>query len=193
MTPAVDPHLVGVDELGIRPRGDGRGEMPERIRRNGAGRIEEGDPLAAGRSEAAVEAGCRLVRAGRFRQPNVRPAGAARRQALDGQRGPAVDAATLARRGLEQRKTETLPSVQVLEAIARVLPDHTYVTEFRIENDTLRIGGFTRDAPALIQLIEQAPEFSRVTFYAPTTRAPADPGERYHIEARIDPRPGPPS
>lgn len=117
----------------------------------------------------------------------------ARRAALRAQRGPTTDPGVLALRALERRKHETLPSVLVLEVIARVLPDHTHVTEFRIENDMVRISGFTRDAPALIQLIEQASEFSRATFFAPTTRAPSDPGERYHIEARVEPRPGPPS
>jgi general secretion pathway protein L len=48
--------------------------------------------------------------------------------------------------------------------------------------------GITRDAPSLIPLIEQSQHFRRATFYAPTTRAPSDPGERFHIETRVEPR-----
>ena len=78
--------------------------------------------------------------------------------------------------------------VIVLEALSRVLPDHTYVTEMHLAGNKLQIAGITRDAPSLIPLIEQSQHFRRATFYAPTTRAPSDPGERFHIEARVEPK-----
>jgi general secretion pathway protein L len=90
-------------------------------------------------------------------------------------------------RALERRKHQNPSSVIVLEALSQILPDHTYVTELRIEGDKLRVIGITRDAPGLIRLIEQSPNFTRATFFAPTTRGPSDPGERFHIEAQIEP------
>jgi len=89
---------------------------------------------------------------------------------------------------LERRKSETAASVIVLETLSRVLPDHTYVTELHLAGNKLQIGGITRDAPSLIPLIEQSQHFTRATFYAPTTRSSSDPGERFHIEAQIEPR-----
>jgi len=89
---------------------------------------------------------------------------------------------------LERRKHETPASVIVLDALTQVLPDHTYVTELHLAGNKLQIVGITRDAPSLIPLIEQSQHFTRATFYAPTTRSPSDPGERFHIEARIEPR-----
>jgi general secretion pathway protein L len=88
---------------------------------------------------------------------------------------------------LAKRKQTTPSSVMVLEAISRVLPDSTYVTELRIEGDKVQVIGISQDAPSLIRLIEQSPQFSRATFFAPTTRAQSDPGERFHIEVHITP------
>jgi general secretion pathway protein L len=88
--------------------------------------------------------------------------------------------------GLLAKRKQTSPSsVMVLEAISRVLPDTTYVTELRIEGDKVQVVGMTQDAPALIRLMEQSPQFTRATFFAPTTHAANEPGERFHIEAHI--------
>jgi general secretion pathway protein L len=89
---------------------------------------------------------------------------------------------------LERRKYQMPASVIVLEALSRALPDHTYVTELHLAGNKLQIAGITRDAPSLISLIEQSQHFTRATFYAPTTRAPSDPGERFHIETRVEAR-----
>jgi general secretion pathway protein L len=110
---------------------------------------------------------------------------AERRSAMLGARDGSVDAATAAQRALERHKHESPLTVMVIEALSQILPDHTYVTELRIEGDTLRVIGVTKDAPSLIGLMEQSSQFTRATFFAPTTRAPNETGERFHIEARI--------
>jgi general secretion pathway protein L len=86
---------------------------------------------------------------------------------------------------LAKRKQTTPSSVMVMEALSRVLPDSTYVTELRIEGDKVQVVGMTQDAPSLIRLLEQSPQFTRATFFAPTTHATNEPGERFHIEAHI--------
>ena len=88
---------------------------------------------------------------------------------------------------LERHKHEVPSSVIVMEALSQILPDHTYLTELRVIGDRLQIVGVSRDAPALIRLIEQSSHFTRATFFAPTTRSPGEPGEHFNIEARIEP------
>jgi general secretion pathway protein L len=88
---------------------------------------------------------------------------------------------------LARHKHESQASVIVIEELSRILPDNTYVTELHIDGNTLQITGVTQDAPPLIGLLEQSRHFSRATFFAPTTRAPSDPGDRFHIEAKLEP------
>lgn len=86
---------------------------------------------------------------------------------------------------LERRKQQTASSVIVLEALSRIFPDDTYVTELRIVDNKMQVVGITRDAPSLIRLIAQSPYFAQASFFAPTTRSPSQPGENFHIEAQI--------
>jgi general secretion pathway protein L len=109
---------------------------------------------------------------------------AMRRAELLSGRGSVADEA-LAR--LEAKKRATPAGVIVLEALSQTLPDDTYLNELRIEAGKVQIAGLTRDAPSLIRLIEQSQHFTRATFFAPTTRAPTDERERFHIEAHVEP------
>jgi general secretion pathway protein L len=92
---------------------------------------------------------------------------------------------TSAQRALERRKRASATTVLVLEALSDVLPDHTFVTEMHIEGDKLQVIGISPEAPTLIRLLEQSSHFTQATFFAPTTRIPQEPGDRFHIEARI--------
>jgi general secretion pathway protein L len=88
---------------------------------------------------------------------------------------------------LAQKKRESAATVIVLESLSQALPDDTYLTELRVGDGKLEITGVTREAASLIQIIEQTDQFKNATFFAPTTRAPLEVGEQFHIEAQIVP------
>jgi general secretion pathway protein L len=110
---------------------------------------------------------------------------AARRVALMSGRGTAAEEAFAA---LGKKKHETPSSVVVLDQLSQALPDDTYLIELRLEEgNKLQIAGITRDAPTLIGAIEQSAQFTRATFFAPTTKSPNESGERFHIQAHVEP------
>ena len=88
---------------------------------------------------------------------------------------------------LAQKKRKSAATVIVLESLSQALPDDTYLTELRVADGKLEITGVTREAASLIQIIEQTDQFRNATFFAPTTRAPLEVGEQFHIEAQIVP------
>jgi general secretion pathway protein L len=154
-----------------------------RVRRGLAMVLIASGLIAAGAFGAATSYGNDL----QARQDELAQRIAKRRSAMLAARNAPADPQTVAEGELARRKNQTPSSLIVIEILSQILPDHTYVTELRIEGDRLRLVGFTRDAPSLIRLMEQSRHFARATFFAPTTRAPADPGERFNIEAQLLP------
>jgi general secretion pathway protein L len=107
------------------------------------------------------------------------------RAAVATSRDAAAGSLAAAQHSLEVRKHTAPSSVIIVETLSRILPDDTYATELRIEDNKIQLIGVTHDAPALIGLIERSGLFARATFFAPTTRSASEPGERFHIEALI--------
>jgi general secretion pathway protein L len=121
------------------------------------------------------------------------------RIAADRAEMPGRDRMSAAAVELDRRKRETPSSVIVYESVSQILPDDTYLTELRLIGDKIQMVGVTSDAPSLVRLIEKSPRFTKATFFAPTTRSPAESLEHFFIEAhiqpnvdaRVEPRPAP--
>ena len=109
---------------------------------------------------------------------------ASRRAALLSGPGSVDDPALAA---LNAKKRATPAGVVVLEALSRTLPDSAYLTQLHIEDGKVQIAGLAEDVPGLIRLIERSHHFTHATFSAPTTNTPSERGERFHIEAHVEP------
>ncbi len=109
---------------------------------------------------------------------------ATRRAALVGGRGSEAEQALAA---LDEKKHATPPDVIVIETLSKTLPDTAYLTGLRIEDNKLQIDGLAGDPPGLIQLMEHSRYFTHARFTAPTTNTPGEHGERFHIEAHVEP------
>ncbi len=88
---------------------------------------------------------------------------------------------------LDEKRRASLPTVLTIEALSRVLPNSTHLTELSVEQGKATISGVTDDAAALVGVIEQSRQFAHAAFSAPTTRTPNESGERFHIEAHVEP------
>lgn len=100
------------------------------------------------------------------------------------QSGPAAMGASAS---LHRQKRDAPSATLTLEALARLLPDDTFLTDMEIRGDTLTISGLAPDAARVIRLVEQSPAFAGAAFTAPTTRTPNERGERFQIETHLKP------
>ena len=85
-------------------------------------------------------------------------------------------------------KETSISSVILIEALSRALPDSAYVSEIRLEKESLRIMGLAGDAPALLAPLERSDHLTDVHFFAPTARGPDGKLFRFSIEAHVEPR-----
>lgn len=92
-------------------------------------------------------------------------------------------------RALESRRQ--LPSTASLwRETSRVLPDNTWVTDWRRRNGTLSIAGFSAKATELVGLFEKSPLFGETSLDAPITFDALTGREHFSliVRTRADPR-----
>lgn len=90
------------------------------------------------------------------------------------------------------RKQATVPMVTLVEELSKVLPASTYLTELGVQNQEVRLAGYSSDAPALIGILDGADHLSDVHFAAATTRGDKDSRDRFEIVAHLQPPAAPP-
>jgi len=80
---------------------------------------------------------------------------------------------------------DTPTKISMLNEIARIVPDDTWLTRVQINGMTVRIQGESDDASSLIGLIEAAALLRDARFSSPVTKNPRTSNDRFVIEMSI--------
>jgi general secretion pathway protein L len=86
---------------------------------------------------------------------------------------------------LQRMKLDEVPAVEVLEELSKVLPDSVWLSDLRIEGDTLDITGLAKSGAALPSLFVGSALFSDAALTAPLTLDPREDRERFSLRLRI--------
>jgi general secretion pathway protein L len=86
---------------------------------------------------------------------------------------------------LVDRKSQSPTLSKLLAETTRILPDETWLVEFRVHGPEVELAGVTQSASALIGLLEQSGLFKDTSFRSPVTPDPGSGRERFNIAAHI--------
>lgn len=82
-------------------------------------------------------------------------------------------------------KNETPSATELLYELTRVLPDDTWLQEVHVGAGEIIIGGFSKSASRLIELLERSGVFVNPQFRSAVTQDQASGKERFELTARI--------
>ena len=86
---------------------------------------------------------------------------------------------------LAERKRSSPGIVEILDALSRLLPDGTWLQQLRINDDEVRLTGFSAAASSLIGVIEGSERFTEAQFRSSVTQDARTKAERFTISAKI--------
>jgi general secretion pathway protein L len=86
---------------------------------------------------------------------------------------------------LRRMKLESIPVAQILEELARILPDTAWLSDLRIEGDTVEISGLSTSAANLLPILERSTHFVDAALAAPLTLDPREDKERFSLRVRV--------
>jgi general secretion pathway protein L len=81
---------------------------------------------------------------------------------------------------LEKQKRAPL-FVSVLNDVTRTLPDGTWITEFDLSGNRIRIEGYSRSAADLVAIFDRSGRFTNAQFAAPVTQGGSPALERFDL------------
>ncbi len=88
-------------------------------------------------------------------------------------------------RAVEDFAAAQVSRSQVLNALARVLPDSAWLTEISIDRDVIDIAGFAKPAAELVSVFEPSEVFTDPAFTSAITKDADRDRERFSLRARL--------
>jgi general secretion pathway protein L len=88
-------------------------------------------------------------------------------------------------------KSNTPGLIDLWDETTRILPSHTWVTEFRLseakdkQEQQVAIAGFSAAAPSLVGVVDSSPLFSDAVLTAPVSLDPIEGRERFALQAKV--------
>ncbi|MFW1677721.1 PilN domain-containing protein [Pontibacter sp. JAM-7] len=86
---------------------------------------------------------------------------------------------------LERKKAAKVSSLLLLNDLTDVLPDHTWISNVQMDGSSLRLQGESREASALIGLLDATQYLTNVRFASPVTLNARTSKERFAINADL--------
>lgn len=86
---------------------------------------------------------------------------------------------------LDARKRDAVPTLALLREVTRLLPDDTWVTQLDLRGAELQLQGESRDAAALIPVLEASPLLEGARFRSPVTQGRDGDVERFHLSSQV--------
>jgi general secretion pathway protein L len=83
------------------------------------------------------------------------------------------------------RQKQNPAAVAVLATVARMLPDDTWLYEFELNGNEVRVHGFSAQAPALIARFDSSPFFTGAEFRAPLMQGPSAQLQRFDLSFKL--------
>jgi general secretion pathway protein L len=110
----------------------------------------------------------------------------ARAQATSVRRALDTSEAALTEIGhLQNLKLATPPTVEVIDALTKLLPDSVWLTDLRLENGFLDITGLAKSGAALLPLFEHSPLFADAALSSGVNFDPQENKERFSLRVRL--------
>ncbi len=76
-------------------------------------------------------------------------------------------------------------SIEILNEVTRRLPDSSWLVQFNLREQQLRVAGYADNPANLIRLLEQSPTLSNVRFTSPVTKDPREQKDRFNLSAEV--------